>query len=526
MERNRLGVTVRDALTLEAFSGTKVVAGEAGLDRRIYHINVMEVPDILDWVQEGELLLTTFYSLRANPEEVVALIPELAKKNLAGLAIKPKRYIQEIPKKALEIADQLQFPILKLPPHIAFSTVLEPIINEIFNFQTDLLRRSEWVHNQFIEVVLQGGGLDRLTEMVETLIAKEVVVVDARIRPLGPVSAWMAQWMEGIDWDCFKNAVRLTKIEGKQPGIVVPLLAGGSLLGYLVTASNPGRSHEEYSILDEITLERAATVATLEIINARALNEMERRFRNEFVVDLVEAAFPSNDVAKQRAKANNWTLENEMRVYLIRLVDFQRQRQKDSLLHYLRDNLDSRYISGELGRDIVLVSPAGEQAARLSDWLQKRFGELEAAAGSGLIIGAGRDSTSLRDVKTSFRQAKRAVSNAQNIPSLGKIVHYDQLGIYRLLEELNGKAEMRAFIRDTLQPLLDYDRRNGTDLLKTLRHYYSEGGNLKQVAAGLFVHYNTVLYRMKRIEELLGISMDNPQQRLALEVAVKALVFQ
>ncbi|NLJ80125.1 MAG: PucR family transcriptional regulator, partial [Firmicutes bacterium] len=103
------------------------------------------------------------------------------------------------------------------------------------------------------------------------------------------------------------------------------------------------------------------------------------------------------------------------------------------------------------------------------------------------------------------------------------IVHYDQLGIYRLLEELRHKPEMNAFMKDTIQPLIDYDRKNKTELVRTIRQFYAQGGNLGKAAQELFVHYNTVLYRLKRVEEILGISLGNSQQRLSLGVAVKAL---
>lgn len=525
MERNRLGVTIRDALALDEFAGTKVVAGNNSLDRKIFHINVMEVPDILDWVREGELLFTTLYSLRDSPEEQVALIPRLAEKKLAGLAIKPKRYIDQIPEEVINVANELEFPILQLGPHVAFATVMEPLLNAIFDFQTELLNRSEWVHNQLMEVVLQGGGLDKLIEVVGRLLEKEVAIVDRDIEPLSTMSPRMEGWINSIYWPALRGKVSLIRMGGEEPGLIVPLMAGGSLLGYLVTSCCDKQSRD-YSILDEIAMERAATVATLDIINLRAREEIERRFRNEFVVDLVEGAFSSDNVARTRAKANNWVLGDDMQVFLLRLMDFRAQDQKDRLLRYLREYLGETCITGELGRDILLIAPGDDESFRVRKWLELNLSQLEASASSKLIIGAGRRSSNIRNVKYSFRQARRTVKTAEQVPSLGRLVYYDDLGIYRLLEELNGKPEMQSFISDTLQILIDYDEKNNTDLLNTLRRYYIWGGNLKQVSEELFVHYNTVLYRIKRIEGLLGISLDDPQQRLTIEVAIKALDFK
>ncbi|MTI94649.1 MAG: hypothetical protein FH749_04050 [Firmicutes bacterium] len=513
MERARLGISVRDALKLEAFDGVEVVAGAGGLDSLIFHINVMEVPDILDWVREGELLFTTLYSLRDKPQEQVELIPRLAEKKLAGLAIKPKRYIDEIPSEALELADKHSFPILQLPPKTAFAALMEPLLQEILDFQTDLLHRSELAHNALLDVVLRGGSLEDLARQLSQLVNCQIVVLNRDFQSLTEEPPDLHQWLEHNRPR--KDYRRLNKFNGQCPGILVPLMAGGSRLGFILAMAKSG----DFSVLDEITLERGGTVAALEMMNARTVQEVERRYRNEFLVELVEGAF-SDDVARQRASINGWHLQDEMRVFMYRFEDFRNQSQKDKLLQFLQENFCKRCISGELGRDVLVVTPVDHDLAEFSS---RNIEAMERAAQSRLVIGVGRDSTSIRDIKYSFRQARGAVKTAMIVRGLGTVVHYNQLGVYRLLEEMRGKPELQAYIQDNLQVLLDYDKENNTELVKTLQRYYEFGGNLKQVARELFVHYNTVVYRVERIEKLLNVSLSNPRQRLSLEVAVRAL---
>ena len=91
-------LTLREALTLaEPLRKARVVAGESGLDNVIRSVNVMEVPDIVDWVHPGELLVSTLYPLRDDKAAVDTLIPQLAEKGLAGLAVTPESYIDELP---------------------------------------------------------------------------------------------------------------------------------------------------------------------------------------------------------------------------------------------------------------------------------------------------------------------------------------------------------------------------------------------------------------------------------------------
>src|ERR687886_2746169 len=96
------GVPLREALGLPVLRRARVLAGAAGLGRPVRYVNVMEVPDILYWVKPDELLLTTAYPLRDDRAALAELVPRLAQRGLAGLAIKPARYIDAVPEGMLE----------------------------------------------------------------------------------------------------------------------------------------------------------------------------------------------------------------------------------------------------------------------------------------------------------------------------------------------------------------------------------------------------------------------------------------
>src|SRR5437764_7627898 len=135
------GVPLRDALNLPALDGARVLAGATGLGRTVRYVNVMEVPDILDWVKPDELLLTTTYPLRDDRAALAELVPRLAQKGLAGLAVKPARYIDEVPRPMLEAADQLSFPLLELPSRTALADIINAVLGLILNQQALRLAR-------------------------------------------------------------------------------------------------------------------------------------------------------------------------------------------------------------------------------------------------------------------------------------------------------------------------------------------------------------------------------------------------
>lgn len=86
---------------------------------------------------------------------------------------------------------------------------------------------------------------------------------------------------------------------------------------------------------------------------------------------------------------------------------------------------------------------------------------------------------------------------------------------------LGGGHDVGAFVTTTLRPLLEYDTRRGTELVRTLRAYFDCGGSLTRAKDGLHVHVNTVVQRLERVEVLLGHDWNHPERALELQLALR-----
>ena len=90
-----------------------------------------------------------------------------------------------------------------------------------------------------------------------------------------------------------------------------------------------------------------------------------------------------------------------------------------------------------------------------------------------------------------------------------------------LLNDLSRSSGLSPF-RELVVPLSDYDRKRGSDLIKTLSIYFDTGTNASETADRLFLHRNSLLYRLERIQELTGLDLKNPDARLALQLGLLA----
>ena len=102
------------------------------------------------------------------------------------------------------------------------------------------------------------------------------------------------------------------------------------------------------------------------------------------------------------------------------------------------------------------------------------------------------------------------------------MLDFSDLGVYRLLLLLRESPELWDFYRTNLSGLAEYDQKQGNELLKTLEAFFASLGNLARTSEVLHVHRNTLLYRLKRIQEITGMDLDNAEDRLALWLSLKA----
>ena len=138
-------------------------------------------------------------------------------------------------------------------------------------------------------------------------------------------------------------------------------------------------------------------------------------------------------------------------------------------------------------------------------------------------IGVGRAESGLAGIQNSYREALQACQMGRKIWPKEHICYYDALGVWRLLGNIQDKQELHSFINETLGKILLYDQEKGAELIKTLEVYFECNGKLKKVTEKMYVHYNTILYRLDRIQQITGRSLEDATVCLDFQLALKLL---
>lgn len=544
-----MGITVEHALELSTIKRLKLLAGKNGIRRKITRVNIMEVPDILDWVHDGELLVTTLYAIKDDQEALKNLIPNLVEKNLAGIAIKPGRYIEYIPYFMLEQADRFNFPLLKVPYDLSYSELINPILKEILNKRTQYLEKVLNIHEILTNSVLE--GLDNLNNELVRLINNPIVMVDTsnlvlskKIPEGNPATIQLEDLLSTIET---KNIVfdeednnlsceeKVVELEGKKVRqIVMPIKALNNVLGYLYTWEVLSGINK----IDLSTLKWACTIAALNILNKSSISQVERRYKNEFLYDVLKGNIKEKDTLQQRAQMMGWSFDAGYHVILFDLKELINKHLKASqtmnqnlqkkLVDVINHSKNPRVVCGDLGTFVVVLYPlqdGKEDNVRedIRKFVRRVISIFPEVDRSLIKIGVGEYVRDIMDVNQSYIQAKRTLNIINKIkPEDLNLYFYDELGIYKLFYDLKN-TDVDLFLQETIYKLLRYDRQHNTDLIRTLEAYFEENGNLSNIAKKLYIHYNTALYRLQRIEKITGFSLSNAHDRLNLEVALRIL---
>ena len=129
-------------------------------------------------------------------------------------------------------------------------------------------------------------------------------------------------------------------------------------------------------------------------------------------------------------------------------------------------------------------------------------------------IGIGTRQKSLEKYKLSYEQASKCINLAIKQKQKNMIYYYEQLGLYQLFYDINNKTLLENFVHNILYNLIAYDKKYNTNLIQTLEVYLNKNCNLNQTAETLFIHRNTIKYRLQRIEEITNTSLDDAFTRL------------
>jgi PucR family transcriptional regulator, purine catabolism regulatory protein len=544
-ERGRL--TLANVIKLDALrqAQPEVVSGADQLDRVVRWVHISEQPDIAKYLKGGELLLTTGMGLGDDGQVHRRFVRSLAQAAVAGVLVRLGGAFSSLPSAFLDEAQALSLPVIVLHHRIGFVEVTEQVHGAIISKQLDMLRRAEDLRRELTELVLSGGTLRQVLGRLADLVANGVVLEDTAHQVvdfalLGRESAKLLNaWARHSRAEHAVSADQAAKLEHSEPDCAwVAIRLRGEEWGRLHVLE----THHRLDEIDVLTLDRAAAGVGLALLAEHDARSSAERAGSLLMADLLDRRLPTAEEFLARARSLRLEFKGSkvaaLAVELVGIADMitgdpwvpDPHNTRTRLLEHVRAALRAHEGEGLCALDgnrvLAIFRLDGSRSAReLVEEVSRDVCERVSSSWSGRIVpvvGASGE-TPLEQARRALQQAAEAATYGTRVTDRDAVYHYDDLGVYRLLMQFADGPELASYVEAELGPLLEHDARSRLALLPTLRIFLDHGGGTSASARELFVERRTVYHRLTAIQGLLGRDLSDPDTRLRLGVALRAL---
>lgn len=520
-------LSVEEICAFDLLRDSSVLAGRSGLQRRVQRLNVMTVPDIVQWTKPHVFLLATGFPLAHAQSNMATLLRELDERGVSALAVKLGNYGAELDDETLDFADRIGLPLIAVPQHVAFDDILSQVLSAIANKQAAALGRAQQLHQTLLRISLAGTLGDIVSELSKVLGGMGVICVNTA----GEVLAECAEeshWKELRSTDLVDGHGALTRLNSRPetitnrwPQVAVAQIPASELIhGHLVAVSCSQPLDQEIAMM----LEQAAMVAALSISKERAVVGVTRRFEANALHGLLTGNEDEIREVVERARTFEWDLDRPLVVIAARRTPpthdgGPREHEVAAWIAAVRQ-VDRYGAAGMLGRDLVGLCGAEDSPEEIGYHVHHA---LTPAIRTQVTIGVSdvvRDAAALPEA---YQQSRMALEFTQQSPTEEIVRSYHGLGLFRLLNAIPDQNELEFFVEETLGPVLALSSAERADMLNTLQALITNRMNVAETSRALHFHYNTLRYRIRKLEQLLGAFTEDSQLELRIAVALHIL---
>lgn len=560
-EMIHVAVRVADLLKLPALKLAHTRAGVRGLSREVEYMDVLESPDMEVLIKPRVLYLTSGFAFHDNPRLQENLISRLQETGAAGLIFEQGRYLTPLPVCMVEAAENLRFPIIELPQGIVFADVIRQGLEMIFMEQGAALRQSQRIQKALTEAAVSTGSLQQIAQTLANLVGNTVIIAD-RTFSLLSFAFWekehknqkrkaylgnaLDQYLYNLEKTGFIDKIRQEKkagrvevlfsSQGEQAWVVVPVLISGEILGYLAVL-------EDYHRLKEAewaALEQASTVTAVAIYKQVAEEEVLLRQRNDFLISILKGHLPIESRVLEQAARMKLALDSNWVVLQMEFINFEEycsshfalepregEEMKTKLLGMISAQVAAKHkdlVVAAHQEHMTMLCPAKNWQAReeILQQVKKIRQEIERISPDlRSAVGISRLCESYGKLPQAYREARETLAIGRKLGDQEEVYFYADLGVYQILMNFKNMPEMAEYYQSILGKLDALDAATRNDLFKTLDAYFSANANIYKAAQNLYLHRNTMKYRLDRIKDILGVDLDEPEVRFNVQFALK-----
>ncbi|MCG8500932.1 MAG: PucR family transcriptional regulator ligand-binding domain-containing protein [Firmicutes bacterium] len=528
---------VVDLLKLDKkFKDIHVIAGKKGLSRVIKDIEILEIPDGVYWLEEGDFIITTGYIFQNNQADLYNTIEIISKKG-AGIGIKTGRFIKKISAEVIALADKLNFPILEIPVQLGYSDFIWPIVSKLLNDKSYTTFVFEQFHDNLTAIVNRGFSIDHILHLLKNYIDLPVVLLSKHYKLIKcitdtsdstdnlPIDTIIKAIDDNTEHIRSMNSPFVYENEGHTYHIF-PIRSPKQLLGYLCTigCTSPKGSN----CLNTLLIDEVIPYVIIWMISNNK-NNIYYRSKKDLLLDLIYGNYTNDIDIINETKYLGLDIDMKSLLWIMRLSETKTTYDPDknaniqTVHHFLvKQYPDNIFLTDK--NKILCIHPVPHEDQVLTSCgfedlltdMKEKFPQYE------FKIGVSTPYKSLLDIKYAYQEARTCIELGTQIGGLASNLYfYKDLTAYHLVYEFASHPLMIKLYDNTIKKLASFDLKHKSELIRTLSTFIYCDFNIRKTAENLFVHRNTLYKRLEKIDEITTYNLNSNEGKLILSLALK-----
>ncbi len=530
---------LKDLLEKKQFQYLKVLNDNADLSRTVFTIESTETPDVAKYIPPNTLLIMTGMAFQNDPLRMCDFLEELNKRSCAGLAIKLGRFIDSLDQLVIDTADSLEIPLIQIPMDMTLGKVYQEILSYIWNNQNDYLLEALNAQQKISNLIRQGSSMKSIINNIALVLNKPIMVMDL----FGEILEYSYTYMKTEREETAQQVRSFTKSKLSKSGYSIfdnkqgkhsclyPIKGVGRNTNYVIISDFDPREKEENVLLIE------HIIMTLELYFYRGLyvkyNEMEVKEKYlSLLIDQIEKE--SLNERQILAMGEFYGIKKMLEYRMVFLELGYEERRRFNQVNFSKK--EERYIliydwinNMLLQNENVIIFPQESKwryvclmqgdSCDSVDFFISIHDIVKEKFDFDIMVVLGGIVSSVVNLGNSFSEAEQCITDGSHDKEYPYLIRYKPKNMMELFKYI-PEREIKVICEYTLKGLAYPHDQMEEELRKTLETYVFCNSSISKTAESLYLHRNTIKYRLKKCEEILETDLSDVSNCFQIQLAL------
>jgi purine catabolism regulator len=519
-------LSIEEILNLPAFEGYKLLAGNSGLKNRCKHITILETPNGISWLEGGEFLLTTGYAFLHNEQYKKTMLIDAKRKGVSAIAIKENRYFGEINYELIQQANEFGIPLIQIPYKAVYTRIISSFYDMLFYKENEYILKLNDIYEKLLNLSFENKDIDGIIYSLSTLSNANVFLFDKQLNIISSNIINEDIYNKLSEFEPFnKDGIHILKdtscylVNYEINGLFIsiyPVVRDENKIAYLYIVNDA-----ELDKLMQTSIEYGISILSMKLEEDSAARFAQTKFNKTIVEIMLNNKELPDEFYQNIERDLGWDYEGYVvglciRIHLMKDQNFEESRH--DIYNILDSLINSNYLSTDKKSDVFIFIKTNSE-----DYLENIINNLhnylkDYEERFKISLGVSNPYSDIKNIEKLYNEAYLAVlfSNQDQ-----NTIFFNTLDTIKLLYPLKDDKEIQNYYDKTIKKLERYDEKHGTNLMETLETYFKYNSKKTVVANKLFIHVETLRYRLNRIGEITGYSLDNSEGIFALQMGIK-----